>query len=93
MAKLSDLWEAKHEVSVAVHHTLYSDDHRWYRKTGNGFEYGFTELYWHFRGEVYPYETGPEDNPFLEVDDIEIDEERLYDVAEYRELVKTLLQF
>ncbi len=93
MAKLSELWEAKHANSAVVYHTLYSDDHRWYRKTENGFEYGFTEMYWYFRKEPYPYESGPESNPFLEVDDIEIDEERLLDVVEYREVVKELLQF
>lgn len=93
MAKLSDLWEAKHANSSVVYHTLYSDDHRWYRKSENGFEYGFTEMYWYLRKEPYPYTSGPEQNPFLEVDDIEIDEERLYDVIEYRALVSKMLQF
>lgn len=93
MAMLSELWEKKHENSVAIHHTLYSDNHQWYRKSEKGFEFGYTEMHWHFLNEPYSYQTPPEMNTFLEVDDIEIDEDRLFDVAEYRQLIRELLKF
>lgn len=93
MAMLSELWQKKHDESPANYHTLYSDNHQWFRKTENGFEFGYTEMHWHFLKEPYPYQTPPEMNPFLEVDDIEIDETRLLDVAEYRKHINELLQF
>lgn len=93
MAKLSELWQKKHDESVANYHTLYSARHQWFRRTENGFEFGYTEMHWHFLKEPYPYQLPPEMNPFLEVDDIDIDETELLDVAQYRELISELLQF